>query len=233
MATGPDATPGLLLAAVAAVAAGALAGCVNLHSNVPAPQTYLLEPRLAETVMVTGSTGAIGTTGATGATIAMPAPAVRGNLQVLVPSVAPGLGTDGIAVIRPGGRFDYFLGARWAAAAPAMLQSAVIDALRSGGHFALIEPEGGPFPADTVLSLTVRHFEARYDADGGAPTIHVTLVATLGQHGARAATASVIADGEVKASDNRMQAVVAAFDEAAGEALGKVVAVVAAPGPGG
>lgn len=197
----------------AALIAATLAGCVNLHSSAPAQQTYLLEPRLAPPALAT------------------PVSAALGNLQVLAPGVAPGLGTDGIAVLRPGGRLDYFLGGHWAASAPAMLQAAAVDVLRSGGRFALIEPDDGPFPADFVLSIVVRHFEARYDADGGPPTIHVTLIASLGQRGARAAVASVIADSEVKASDNRMEAVVAAFDEAAGAALGQVAGL--APGPGG
>ncbi len=192
----------------AALAVSALAGCVgSLRSNVPAQQTYLLEPRLA--------------------TVATEVAATHENLLVLAPRAAPGLSTDAIAVLRPGGRFDYYLGARWAAAAPAMLQSLAIDSLRSSQRFALVEPEGGPFPADYVLSLELRHFEARY-AEDGPPTIQVTLIASLGRRSAGALSASVIANSEVKAQDNRLQAVVAAFQQATTEVLAKLAAAAAA-----
>jgi cholesterol transport system auxiliary component len=135
-------------------------------------------------------------------------------------------------VLRPGGRLDYYVGARWAGAVPAMLQILAIDALRPSGRFALVEPDSGPFPADYVLSLELRHFEARYD-DDGPPTIHVTLIASVGRRGASALGASVVADSEVKAQDNRMQAVVAAFEQATAAALGKVVGAVAAMPQGG
>jgi cholesterol transport system auxiliary component len=195
------------------IAAGALAGCVNgLRSNVPAPQIYLLDPRPA--------TVASGVAGA------------RETLQVLAPRAAPGLGTDGIAVLRPGGRLDYYLGARWAAAAPPMLQTLAIDALRASQRFALVEPDSGPFPADYELILEVRHFEARY-GDEAAPTIHVTLIASVGRRSMSAPSANLVADSEVKAQDNRMQAVVAAFEQATAQALGKLVAAVAAMPRGG
>lgn len=202
-------TPAARAAALGAVlAASALAGCFGgLRSNVPTPQTYLLDPPvLARAVEV---------------------PASAETLRVLVPSAAPGLGTDAIAVLRPGGRFDYYAGARWAGTAPAMLQMLAIDALRPSQRFALIEPDGGPFPADYVLSLELRHFEAQY-SDAGPPTIHVTLIATVGRRGVQGPGASVVADSAIRAQDNRMQAVIAAFDAATGEALGKVVAAVAA-----
>jgi cholesterol transport system auxiliary component len=193
-----------------ALAASALAGCVSgLRSSVPAPQTYLLDLQLAP--------------------VAADVAAAHENLLVLAPRAAPGLGTDAIAVLRPGGRLDYYLGARWAAAAPAMLQTLAIDALRPSQRFALVEPDTDPFPADYVLSLEVRHFEARY-GDGGPPTIHVTLIASIGRRGVSALSANVIADSEVKAQDNRLQAVVAAFEQATAKALDKLVlAVVAMP----
>jgi len=197
--------------AIAALAGCTLAGCVSgLRSNVPAQQTYLLNaaPGTAPTDM----------------------PVAHQSLQVLAPTAAPGLGTDAIAVLRPGGRLDYYLGARWAAAAPAMLQTLTIDALRPAGRFSLVEADSGPFPADYVLGLELRHFEAQYQ-DDGPPTIHVTLIASIGRRSAGEPAASVIADSTIKAQDNRMQAVVAAFEQATGEALRRVLAAVAALPP--
>jgi ABC-type uncharacterized transport system auxiliary subunit len=202
---------------LAVLAAGALAGCVNgLHSNEPAPQSYLLDP---------------GPTAVAPEVTSLPdAPAARHGLRVLAPSAAPGLAGDAIAVLRPGARFDYYRGARWAADATAMLQSLAIDALRPTGRFALVEADGGPFAADYVLGLELRHFEAQY-RDAGPPTVHVTLIASFGRRGAGASATNLIADSEVRAQDDRMQAVVAAFGQATGEALRKLVAAVLAAPP--
>ncbi|HXN11059.1 MAG TPA: ABC-type transport auxiliary lipoprotein family protein [Steroidobacteraceae bacterium] len=212
--TGRRALPSMLLAVLAA---GALAGCVSgLHSNEPAPQSYLLDPGPAAV--------------APDVTALPDAPAPRQSLQVLAPSAAPGLAGDAIAVLRSGARLDYYRGARWAADATAMLQGLTIDALRPAGRFALVEADGGPFAADYVLGLELRHFEAQY-RDDGPPTVHVTLIASFGRRNAGEPATSVIADSEVRAQDNRMQAVVAAFGQATGEALRKVVAAVAALPP--
>jgi cholesterol transport system auxiliary component len=198
--------PALLLAA--------LAGCVSgLHSNEPAPQSYLLDPGPAAI--------------APELVAASQAPASRHTLRVLAPAAAPELAGDGIALLQPGARFDHYRGARWAADATAMLQSLAIDALRRAGRFTLVEAESGPFPADYVLGLELRHFEAEY-RDDGPPTVHVTLIVNFGPHGAAAPATSVIADSKVRAQDNRMQAVVAAFGQATDEALRQAVAAVAA-----
>ena len=91
---------------------------------------------------------------------------VAGTVQVMLPQASPGLATERIVVLRSGERLDYYSGARWAAAAPAMLQLLVIDALRASNRFAMVESDGGPFAADYVLSMELRHFEADYTAAG-------------------------------------------------------------------
>jgi ABC-type uncharacterized transport system auxiliary subunit len=49
-----------------------------------------------------------------------------GTLDVLLPSAGAGLSGEGIAVLRPGQRLDYYSEARWAEPAPALLQALVI-----------------------------------------------------------------------------------------------------------
>jgi ABC-type uncharacterized transport system auxiliary subunit len=93
-----------------------------------------------------------------------------------------------------------------------------------------VEAEGAPFAPDYVLALELRHFEAQY-GEAGPPTVHVTLVATFGRRGAGEPAMSVIADSAVPARDDRMQAVVAAFGQATGDALRKLVAAVVATPP--
>jgi len=208
----------MISAALAAVVAPLAGGCVSgLRSHQPVQQQYVLALPLPG--------GAHLTTGPAGATN----PADAGStLQVLLPLASAGLGTDGIAVMRPGQRLDYYSGARWAASAPVMLQSMTIQALRRKGHFALVEPQGGPFDARYVLSLTLTHFEADYSG-AGPPTVRVALVCTLGRRADRTVAASFTVRSAVMANADRMQAVVAAFERASAAALVQLAARLAPP----
>jgi cholesterol transport system auxiliary component len=191
-----------------------LAGCSGgLKSNQPSVQIYLLRPGIAP------ATAAAATPAA--------APAV-GTVQVMLPLARAGLATDRIVVLRSGGRLDYYTGARWAAATPAMLQMQVVDALRASHRFAMVESDGGPFSAEYMLSLELQHFEAEYSATG-PPMVHVAFDASLGRRGKRDIIVSCSADSQVKAGADRMQAVVAAFEEATGEALSQLAAQISPP----
>jgi cholesterol transport system auxiliary component len=186
-----------------------LAGCSGgLKSNLPAAQIYLLRPGIAPAA-------------------AAAAPGL-GNLQVMLPQASAGLATDRIVLLRSGARLDYYGGARWATTAPAMLQMLVIDALRASNRFAMVESDTGPFPAEYVLSMELRHFEADYTTTG-PPMVHVALDASLGRRGKRDIIVSCSADSQVKAGADRMQAVVAAFEQASGEALSQLAARIALP----
>ena len=185
-----------------------LAGCSGgLRSNLPLAQVYVLRP-----------------------TVAAPAAPARsiGTIQVTLPLAAPGLSGEGIVVLRPGQRLDYYSGARWAAAAPIMLQTLAIEALRASNRFAMVESDAGPFAAEYVLSLELRHFEAEY-RDSGPPTVHVSLIGTLGRRGNRDAVVSFTAEGQVRADADRMQAVVAAFERATADALSQLAANAVLP----
>lgn len=179
-----------------------LSGCVSglLTSKAPAQQVYVLRP-------------AAGDTAAT-------APPAGTTLQVLSPLAAPGLGGDGIAVLR-GARMDYYTGGLWAAAAPSLLQSLAVDALRAHHAFSEVETETGPFTGQYVLSLELQHFEAEYSGDG-PPTVHVAVVATLGRRSERDVLQSFTAESRQVATADRMQAVVAAFDAATAQVLSQI-----------
>ncbi len=189
-----------------------LPGCFSgLDSKAPAQQRYVLQlpaPLATEPDSTVAPTA--------------------GALQVLRPNAAPGLASDGIAVLRPGARLDYYSNARWAADAPAALQSLIIESMRHDGRFATVEAEGGPFASQYLLGLDLTHFEARYDAEG-PPTIDVELVASLGRRSDRSALRSFAAHSSVRAAADRMQAVIAAFEQATGEALAQITAGVAPP----
>jgi cholesterol transport system auxiliary component len=190
-----------------------LAGCGGgLKSNLPISQVYVLRP--------TWSAPAAATTN-----VATPA---AGTVQVTLPLAAAGLATDSIVVLRSGGRLDYYSAARWAGAAPGMLQTLAIDAVRGSNRFAMVESDAGPFPSEYVLSLELRHFEAEY-AGAGPPTVHVALVCTLGKRGNRDVIVSFTAESQVTADADRLQAVVAAFERATGDALSQMAGNISVP----
>jgi cholesterol transport system auxiliary component len=200
-----------------------LSGCLSLHSNQPIQQQYVLTLSPAASREAGQSYGS----GASGSSTA--------SVQVLLPTAAAGLGGEGIAVLRPGQRLDYFSGARWAESVPQMVQMLIIEALRRQGSFRLVESDSGPFSASYALAVDITHFEADYTPGGdsqagsGVPTAHVTLVCTLGRRDNGAAVTSVTINSSVSAQANRMQAVVAAFEEAAGSALTRAAQEVAPP----
>lgn len=211
-ASARSAPPALAAALLACLLA---AGCSSwLKSNLPVSQVYVLRP----TWPTMPGSPAANPPGAT----------ATATIQVEFPIAAPGLATDGIAVLRSGERLDYYSAARWAGAAPGMLQMLAIDALRATHRFNMVESDAGPFGSDYVLSLELNHFEAEYTSPG-PPTVHVALVATLGKRGSREVLASVAADSKVSADADRLQAVVAAFEHATGDALSQLAAEVPAP----
>ncbi len=207
----------LLAPALLALALLGLSGCFNgLNSSTPPPQVYLLRPVPA------AEAGAAARVPAAGGP-------VSGGVRVTLPQALAGLGTDRIAVLRPGARLDHYRAARWAGTAPEMLQALVLQALRATGRYAWVEADSGPFAAEYLLSLELRDFEAAY-RDDGPPSVHVAIDGVFGWRADRKATVSFTAESRVKAEADRMPAVIAAFQRATGEALAQMTGSVASAG---
>jgi cholesterol transport system auxiliary component len=176
----------------------ALAGCGSLfHSDQPAVTTYALKAPNAPAL----------------------APRLAVSVAVAHPLAAPGLASDRIAVTMPDGRFDAYAGVRWAAPVPEVVQSLLVDTLRSRGGFAAVLAEGSDFGARYLLQAEVREFAAVYSGPWRAPVVHVALVGQLVRSRNRELLQSFSASGEAEARDDHQRAVVAAFTTAVGSAL--------------
>jgi cholesterol transport system auxiliary component len=190
---------------VALVAALVLAGCAGgLRSDAPAVQTYFLRvvpPRAAPA----------------------PTPAA-GSLQVARPLPAPGLAGDAIVVVQPDRRIDAYAASRWAGSLPDLVESLAVETFRSRGEIATVVDSRSAFPAEWLLQVRIRRFDAQYTSAGGAPRVVVALDCTLGRRVDRDIVATFAAEGSAQASDNRLGAVVAAFEQAANEALAAMAA---------
>lgn len=201
---------------VGAMAAGCTGG---LHSDGPPTQIYVLRAtaaagRSAEASGI-GSEGSGSAVAHAASGDATPAPSV----QLPRPSADPGLGSELITLVRSDHRLDYYLGSRWAADLPDVVETLAIDTLRASGAWGAVHESPSPFFADYLLQINIRRFEADYTGGAPAPRVIVVLDCTLVHRIGRDLVTSFVAQGEADAGENRLSAVVAAFEKAANAAL--------------
>ena len=128
-------------------------------------------------------------------------------------ATAPGLDGNGIAGRWPGSRIDYLAGARWPVRTPALIESALIEALQDSGRLRSVQGDFGRFRTTHSLTLEVRRFEADYTG-GEPPVARVALAVTVGRQRDRGVLAAFTVEAEERTSENRVSAVVAALDAA-------------------
>jgi ABC-type uncharacterized transport system auxiliary subunit len=188
----------LLLATLALTACGGV-----FESKLVAPQAYVLRLPPSTPPEVTPSAGSI---------------------LVQRPEAGPGLDSDRIVLLRSDQRFDVYAASRWAAPAPDLLESVMLDALRATGSFSAVFDDAAAFAPVYNLRCMMRRFESDYTSErGGAggrgPTVHVALDCTLGRRRDRELLAVFSAQGSKVAEDDRLSAVVAAFESATSAAM--------------
>ncbi len=141
-------------------------------------------------------------------------------LSVSRPRAPASLDTDRIATTWPDRRFEYYAGLRWSEAAPQMLQSLLVGALQSAGRFDPVVAAPSRVPADLLLDVELRSFEARYPA-AGPPVVRVEVQFTLVDARRGQRLASLLASGEAAAAQDRRAEVLAAFESATAEVIGE------------
>jgi len=188
----------LLLACGVAV----LPGCGSLlETTMPAPQAYVLRLPARTATALTSNPG---------------------SLLVQRPEAGPGLASENIALLRSGQRFDFYAASRWAAPAPDLVESVLVDQLRATGLFTAVFDDSSPYAPTYNLRCGMRRFEADYTAGSNTPTVQVALDCTLGRHRDRALLASFTAQGSAPASEDKLSAVVAGFEAATTSALAEM-----------
>ena len=192
-----------LLAAVSLCTA-----CVGdaLRSDADAPDRYRLEGPAVEP-------------GGTGLPLA---------IAIARPRAPSSLDTDRIAVTTPGHGFDYLAGARWADPAPQMIQQFLVGALTAEAHFATAVAAPSRVPADLLLDVELRRFEAAYSNVDAPPTVVVEFGVNLVDARRGLRVASFRSAASVAAARNDRAAVVAAFEQATEQAVRDAVARIAA-----
>jgi len=145
------------------------------------------------------------------------------SLRVVRPIADPGLDSARIMLVQADHRMNFFSGARWPAPVPELIESLAVQTLRASGDWASVQDSASPFPADYLLQMHVRRFEADYTAGGSAPLSQVVFDCTVGRRQGREVLASFTVTGSAAASTNHLSQVVAAFEQATGAALEALV----------
>lgn len=131
------------------------------------------------------------------------------------------------------GEVAYIADARWVSPAFVLFEEAVARAFQNDPGRARLIGRGEVAKADLVLRLEVRTFEADYvDGPKAAPEVVVRVRGVLNRNTDRALVGDQVFEARVKAADNRVSAIVPAFDQATAKVLGDVVAWTNAAGPG-
>jgi ABC-type uncharacterized transport system auxiliary subunit len=194
--------------ALAVVIAFMLAGCSGLfHSSNPATQVYVLRAATHPQSELAHASASV---------------------YVGRPIAGPGLESDHILLVQSDHRMSFFVGSRWPAGLPAVVEALAVDTLRASGAWSTVQDSATTFSSEYLLQIVIRRFEADYSAhqaSGGssaAPEVHVVLDCTVGRRAGRQVIDSFVAEGSATASANRLGDVVSAFEDASNKALGEI-----------
>lgn len=117
----------------------------------------------------------------------------------------------------------YIAQARWASPASELFDEAEQKAFDQSGGAARLLRRGETASANALLALDVQSFEARYGDPKAPPTVVVTVHAVLFSALNRKVIADQVFVSRQPASDNRVSAIVEAFDSASTDVLNQLV----------
>jgi cholesterol transport system auxiliary component len=188
--------------AVLAIAALGLSGCISLFPKSNPAQLYRFGAAEA---------------GAAAADAARPVEVIKGGVEFN--RAAAG---DRILTVN-GTELAYIKDARWVAPAATLFDEAYERAFASAPDAPRLTGMGRASKAAGVLRLDVDAFETRYDQGmEAAPLVVVHIRASMISTRDRRLIGDHAFESRVRASDNRVSAIVQAYDAASADALGKL-----------
>ncbi len=153
-------------------------------------------------------------------------PRVPWQLLVETPLANSAIDTPRIALGETANRITYFAEANWADTGPDMIQTLLVESFENSRRIVAVGVERSGLRADFVLKTDLRDFQAVYD--GGDPTTtapeaRVRVNAKLVRMPRRNIVAGETFEAQVRASSPALSHVIAAFDEATGAVLRRIV----------
>ncbi|HEX5080304.1 MAG TPA: ABC-type transport auxiliary lipoprotein family protein [Geminicoccaceae bacterium] len=149
-------------------------------------------------------------------------PRVAWSLVIARPETSPAIDTTRIAVVRTGVEIEYYADARWVDRPSAMLQPILVQSFRNSGAIAVVGGDRAPFRPDFVLNTEIVTFYALH-AEGSQPQARVDIASTLIQMPRRNVVGSTEIGRTVPAAGGDLNAVTAAFDDALGKVIKRIV----------
>jgi ABC-type uncharacterized transport system auxiliary subunit len=164
---------------------------------------------------------------------AAPAPGIAGrqipaDLSILRPRVRTGLESDHVAALYPDRRLDYFADARWSGPLDQVIHDLAVQTFSAQASLRNVSADSTAFASGYWLEIEVLDFQAEYAAGADAPTVNVRLLGRLGSAGDRRVLARFEASSRQAAADNRLTAIIAAYERAADATLKDIAGDVAA-----
>jgi len=187
---------------ILAGAAPLIAGCggLQLLPTPMQPQLYVLRPNIVP---------------ASGAPVSW-------RLSVGTPDASASLDTERIALSRSATTMDYFANAAWPDRLPAILQRLLIQTFDASGRIIAVDRDTTGIENDYLLQTEIRDFEARYGDPAAAPQIFISIQAKLARMPQREIIASLNVRQQAQVSENMLDAIVIAFNQATAAAIAQI-----------
>lgn len=187
----------LALAALAIAAVG-LSGCISLFPKAEPAQLYRFEADVTPSPAPTGE--------------------VYGVLRVATGFTRPAAG-DRILTISGNGEAAYIASARWVAPAAVLFDEAVSEAFHNSSRVRLVS-RGEVTKAQFAAKMDVTRFEVVYDnGPKAAPKVVISVRTLVSRTQDRVLVGDKTFSAEVRAGDNRVGAIVPAFNAALTQVL--------------
>ncbi len=190
------------LAALVLTLAGALASCEGVvPGRGPLPDLYRLTPK---------------------STFAADLPTAEWQLLLEQPLTNASIDTTRIGLQRSSTSVEYYARASWSDRAPQMIQTLMIESFENTGRIIAVGRDSVALRADYVLKTDLREFQAKY-MGGPKPRVHVAMIARLIKMPRRAIIGTEKFETTIEAQTDNMEAIIAAFDQALGKVLKRLV----------
>jgi cholesterol transport system auxiliary component len=139
---------------------------------------------------------------------------VSAQLSIGVPYAPNAIDTTRIAMSRSPTSLDYLADGDWTDRAPAIVQTALIEAFENSKAVNAVGPDSLDLRADFVIQGDLRHFEAVYDSASATPVVWIALAVKLVKVPEQKILAETLISAREPAAANATPSIVVAFNTA-------------------
>jgi cholesterol transport system auxiliary component len=150
-----------------------------------------------------------------------PLPTVDWSLAIARPSATPSIDTSRIAMKRTGVEVEYFADARWVDRPAALLQPLLVQSFRNSGAIAVVGDDRAAFRPNFVLNTDLVAFQVIEEE--GQQAARVVIASSLMEMPRREVVGTTEIGRTVAAAGRDLNAITAAFDDALGKVMKRVV----------